>query len=138
MAFELVSYADLKKLLTLTDAAITDYPPLEVINDSMVSVFEAHMGRKLEKVARTETFYVLGFPRKQVKLVGVPVASVASVTVTQSGIDTTFDENEEFDITNYGLRLWVAVKNVKIVVTYTGGLALVTEEPNLNRAALYQ
>ena len=138
MALVLVTFADLKKLLDLGNAAITDYPALEVINDTMIPAFEQYLGRKLNSEARTDTQYVNGFPIAQLYLPAIPVAAVASVTVTTMGVAESWTENEQYEIVNYGLRLLVPVRNQKIVTVYTGGLSAVTEEPALNRAALYQ
>lgn len=138
MALELVTYADLKKLLDLEDAAITDYPGLEVINGTMIVAFEEYLGRKLDNVARTDTQYVGGFLRRQLSLPGIPVTAVASVTVYRLGEDELWTENTQYEIASYGLRIMAPLRNMKIVTVYTGGLSAVTEEPNLNRAALYQ
>ncbi len=138
MALELVSFADLAKLLTLTDAAITDYPPLEVINGTMIVAFEEYLGRSLDKVARTVTVFANSFKKKKILLKGIPVASVASVVVTFGQDSETWTEFEHYEISGSGLRLYSAIQNAKAVITYTGGLAAVSEEPNLNRAALYQ
>ena len=138
MALELVSYTDLANLIDLTKGLLSDYPALSIIMDSMVSAFEEFTGRKLEKIARTDTQFVGALKRSQIKLPAIPIESVASVTVTVSGISESYTEDDDYDITNYGIRLWTACQNCKIVVVYTGGLAAVTEEANLNRAALYQ
>jgi len=138
MALELISFANLKKLLTLTDAAISDYPPLEVINSTMVDAFEVYLGRKLESMERTDTQYVNTFKKWKIMLPAIPIASVDSVTVTWGEDSESLTEFEHYEIGASGLRLYDRISNAKIVTVYTGGLSLVTEEPNLQRAALYQ
>jgi len=138
MALELVTYADLKKLLTLQNLTIDEYPPLDVINASMITAFEEYLGRSLDSKERTESQFIGAFGKSMLKLKAVPISSVASVTILQRGDSTTYTENDDFEITSYGLKLWMPLKNSKITVVYTGGLSGVTEESNLNRAALYQ
>jgi len=136
MAIELVSYASLKALLTLEDALITDYPALNLIRTSVTSAIEEYLDRSLEEIERTETVYIGGFATKMIRLPGIPVASVSSVTVTIAGESETYDENEEFEITEYGIRLLVALSNAKVVIVYTGGISVVPGV--IERAALLQ
>ena len=138
MALELVTYVDLKKLLSLVDAAITDYPPLDVINATMISAFEEQLGRSLNSEERTENVFIGNSTRSMLKLSAIPITAVSSVTIVQRGESTTFTENTDFEVAEYGLKLWTSLKNSKVTVVYTGGIATVTEEPRLNRAALYQ
>ncbi len=138
MALELVTYADMKKLLELQDAAITDYPPLEVINDTMINSFEVATGRKLNNESRTEVVFINNFYTARLMLRAIPITAMTSVTVTMYGVSESWTENSDYEVTEYGLRLWARLKNAKVTVVYTGGLSAVTEEPNMNRAALYQ
>ena len=138
MALELVTFAEIKALLGLTKSTLAEYPALEVILDTMITSFEEEIGRKLDSESRTETIFVNGFKTSQVKLNAIPVTAMTSVIVTSAGDSESFTENEDYEVARFGLRLWTKLRNVKIVVMYTGGLSAVTEEPNLNRAALYQ
>lgn len=138
MALELVTYADLKSLLELKDAAITDYPPLNVINGTMIYAFEQHLGRKLNSEARTQTDYVNGFPTAMLYLDAIPVTTMTSVTLTYRGESESLTENESYEVTQYGIRLFAKIRNVKVVTVYVGGISAVSEVPQLNRAALYQ
>lgn len=138
MALELVTFADLEKLLGLTDAAITDYPALEVINDTMIVAFETELGRKLNSESRTDTQYVGKFKKSMLNLPAIPITTMTSVTVTQLGDSESWTEDEDYEVTGYGIRLLTGITNSKIVTVYTGGLSAVSEEPGLNRAALYQ
>ncbi len=138
MALELVTFADLAKLGALTKTPIAEYPALEVINDSMIDAFEQYLGRKLNNAERTETKHPGRFGMRQLYLPGIPVTAVSSVTITQLGNSQSWIEDEQYEVTGYGLRLFTPVIHSKVVVVYTGGLSAVAEESNLNRAALYQ
>ena len=135
MSIELVSYADLKALLGLTDAAITDYPALDLIRDSVTPAIESYLGRSLESVERTETVFIHGVGSQIISLPAVPVTSVASVTVT-IGTDSEVYGSDDYEITEYGIRLYGKLSRAKVVVVYTGGIAAVTD--TINRAALLQ
>jgi len=136
MAIELVTYADLKSLLGLTDSAITDYPALGVIRDSVTAAFDTYLGRALDPIARTVTIYVGAQPTAIIKLNGVPISAVASVSVTILGDSESYTENEDYEVTGYGIRLLSKVKNCSIAITYTGGMTVVPDA--VNRAALLQ
>lgn len=136
MAIELVTYANLKNLLDLEDAAITDYPALNVLRDSVTSAFEAYTGRLFESKARTETIYIGSFATQMVKLDAIPVSSVASLTVTISETTETYAEHGDYEIAAYGIKLLSSVKDCTIAITYTGGISTVPDD--LARAALLQ
>ena len=138
MALELVTFEELANLLTLTQTPISEYPALEVIKDSMINAFEEFLGRELNSESRTETKFIGNVKTRIISLPAIPITAITSVTLTQSGIDSAYVETTDYDIVNYGLRLLVPVRNCRIVIVYTGGLATVSEEPRLNRAALYQ
>ena len=135
---ELVTFEELAKLLTLTLTPISEYPDLEVIKDSVVVAFEAYLGRELNSEARTDTQHIGKLGRSMIKLPAIPITAVESVTVTEAGVSESYVENTHYEIRGFGLQLHMTLRNCKIVVVYTGGLSAVTEEPNLNRAALYQ
>jgi len=136
MSIELVSYADLKSLLDLEDAAITDYPALDVLRGSVTSAFEAYTGRLLEPIARTKSIYVGQQSTAMIRLDAIPISSVASLTVTIAGDAETYTENDDYEIAEYGLRLYSGVKNAVVAITYTGGITTVPD--TMNRAALLQ
>jgi len=136
MAIELVSYSDLKSLLNLTDSAITDYPALGVIRESVTSAFETYTGRLLESKARTVTVYIGPSPTAIIKLDAVPISAVASVTVTILGDSESYTENDDYEITAYGIKLLSKVRNCSIAITYTGGMSTVPD--SVARAALLQ
>ena len=136
MSIELVSYANLRSLLDLENAAITDYPALNVLRDSVTSAFEAYTGRLFESKARTETIRI-GYPGTQMlRLDGIPISAVASLTVTVSETTETYTDHDDYEITAYGLKLLSNVSNCTIAITYTGGISTVPD--NLERAALIQ
>lgn len=138
MALELVTFDDIKGLLELNKADITDYPALNVINGTMINSFEEFLGRQLNSESRTETIWAYSTKKRVIRLPAIPVASITSVTVTSGGEDESWVETNDYDITGYGIKLLTAIANSKLVVVYTGGLSAVAEEPGLNRAALYQ
>ncbi|MDP2651734.1 MAG: hypothetical protein Q8O94_01200, partial [bacterium] len=111
-----MTYADLKSLMNLEKAAITDYPPLGVINTSMITAFEEYLGRKLNNESRTETQHIGGFARYMIRLPAVPITAMTSVTVTEGGIATVWTETDDYDIMGYGIKLFVPIKNCKIVI----------------------
>lgn len=135
---ELVTFEELAKLLTLTKTPISEYPALEVIKDSVILAIEDHLGRSLNNEERTDTQYIGKLGRSMIKLPGIPITAVDSVTVTQAGVSESYVENTHYEIRGFGLQMHMMLRNCKIVVVYTGGLSAVSEEPKLNRAALYQ
>lgn len=135
MAIELVSYADLKNLLELDQAAISDYPALNVLRDSVTSAFEVYTGRLFTSEARTKTIYI-DSPTQMLSLEGIPVASVSSLTVTVSETTETYTEHDDYEIRAYGLKLLSSVQDCTVAITYTGGLSATTD--SLSRAALLQ
>lgn len=136
MTIELVSYSDLKNLLALEDAAITDYPALNVLRDSVTSAFEVYTGRLFESKARTETIYIGGHGTQMLKLDATPISSVGSLTVTISETTETYTDHDDYEITAYGLKLLSSVSDCTIAITYTGGISDVPD--SLERAALLQ
>jgi len=136
MAIELVSYANLKSLLDLEDAAITDYPALNVLRDSVTSAFEAYTGRLFESTSRSETIYIGASATTMLKLEAIPISSITSLTVTVSETTETYTDHDDYEITAYGLKLLSSVSNCTIAITYTGGISTVPD--NLARAALIQ
>jgi hypothetical protein len=135
MAIELVTYTDLKALLGLEDAAITDYPALNLLRESVTAAIENYLGRELESAERDVTIYASNVPTQIVHLKAVPVASVSALTVT---IGSNAEEYgaDDYEITNYGVKLYGKISNAKIEVTYTGGISTVPGA--INRAALLQ
>ena len=137
MAIELVTYADLKKLLGLTKAAISDYPALEVINNSVLYAVEEYLGRRLEKDDRTETIFIGNTPSQMISLLGLPISSIASVSITQAQTVAAYT-SVDYDITDYGIRMLSKFSNAKIIVTYNGGYEDADVPTKINRAALLQ
>ena len=134
--WELVSFASLKALLGLGDSAIADYPALNVLKSSVEAAIESFLGRDLESSERTESFYIAG-PTNMISLRAIPVASVASLTVTMLGETETYNANDnDYIITRYGLKVYSQLEDAKVDITYTGGLSAVPS--NIERAALLQ
>ena len=128
---DLVPYADLKVLLGLTKAAITDYPALTLIRDSVTAAIANHTGRFiLEEDTFTESGFMVG-TSGLIPLKGIPIASVASATINDSDFSSS-----GYKVTAYGLRLTSPLSNFDWSVTYTGAF---DEWPaDLARAALLQ
>ena len=137
MAVELVTYPDLKNLLGLTKAAITDYPALGVLNNSVLYAIEEYLGRELEKKDRTETIFVGATPSRMISLIGLPIASITSVSITQAQIETSY-VSTDYDIVDYGIKMVSKFQNAKVVVTYNGGFEDADVPTKINRAALLQ
>lgn len=135
MAIELVSYADIAALLGLEGADIAAYPALGVINLSVIAGIEEFLGRELEEIERTENLFINASPTKMIGLVGLPVSAVSSVIVTMDNDTDTIGE-DDYIITEYGIRLNSRISHAKISVTYTGGLS--TVPGGIERAALLQ
>jgi len=137
MTFELVSYADLKSLIGLTKVAITDYPALGVLQDSVQYAIEDELGRSLEKKDRTEVAHIGKTATQMIALKGLPVLTVTSVTVTQYQTDTLL-VSTDYDIVDYGIKLYSKYSDAKITVVYNGGYDSADVPLNINRAALLQ
>lgn len=135
MTIELVSYDDLKALLGLEESLITDYPALNLLRDSVTFAIESFLGRELESAERSVTIYTSSVPTQMIHLKAVPVTSVSSLTVTIADDAEEYSVND-YEITAYGLKLYGAVSNAKVEVTYTGGISSVPS--SINRAALLQ
>jgi len=136
MTIELVAYADLKALLDLEKAAITDYPALDLLRSSVTSAIEEYIGRMLESKERTEMIYFGSCKQSMVLLSAIPITAISSVTVTIGGDSETYNENEEYEITEYGIKLLTLLSSAKMVVVYTGGITDVPD--SMSRAALLQ
>ncbi len=136
MAFELVPYADIKALLGLEKAAMADYPSLGIINLRLLPSFQEETGRLFEKKEYTELSFAVNTPVRMIPLKAIPIESVSVVEITSnlSGDSTLGDT--DFEITEYGIKLFGSVTNCKVSITYTGGLESVTDE--ISGAALYQ
>jgi len=139
MAWELCTFADLKKFLGLTGTAIADYPALEVIKPSVEYAIEKYLGRQLETTERTETFYLTG-PTAMVSLKALPVASVSSLSITMPNGSTGTYTVDDYYITQYGLATYVDLNDAKVEITYTGGIGTDVADVfnNINRAAVLQ
>jgi len=135
MAIELVSYADLKSLLGLEEATIASYPDLALIQSSVTAAIEEYIGRSLESIERTEHCFIGSERSKMISLKGLPVASVSAVTITIENEEESLADDDYY-ITEYGIKLLSGYRNCKVSVVYTGGLSSVTED--IKRAALYQ
>ena len=128
---DLVSYADLKALLSLEETVITAYPDLVIIRDGVTAAIANYTGRYItEEDNYTESGLMVG-QSNQIPLQGLPIVSVTSVT-----IDGSTYSSDNYKVGAYGLRLTAIAEDFEWSVTYVGGF---DEWPNdLKRAALLQ
>jgi len=139
MAFELVTYTELRGVLELKSPTIQEYKPLQVLKASVEKAIENFIGRELESKARTEVVHLSPMGTKMVPLKGLPIASVATVTVTDAyGNIETLTEQTDFSIAAFGLRIFSKIKDAQVSVTYTGGYAQADLPAAISRAALMQ
>jgi hypothetical protein len=138
MTLSLVSFDDVKDLLDLGGANVAAYPALTVINNRVFYAFQTYLGRKLESAERAEIKYITG-KLSMLHLDALPVASVSSVTaVDDYGNSETLTEDEDFAISEYGIKLLSQWQNVKITVVYTGGYSNDTVPDEIKQAAFIQ
>jgi len=137
MAFELVTFDQIKSVLKLDRSTLQEYPPLVVLKPSVEVAISDFLGRELESVERTESVYLS--QTKMVSLKGLPVASVSAVTATDAyGNQETLTFQEDFRITPFGIRLFGTYRDIDLEVTYTGGYADDAVPEPISRAALMQ
>ena len=133
---ELVTFAELKTLLDLDGTTIAEYPALALLQTSVLSAIESYIGRLLTSEERTNTLHIGGTSTSIIPLPGIPIASVASVTASSQGSDSDFEENSDYVIDSFGIRLLHKIQITKLTIVYTGGLT--ETNGNLKRAALMQ
>lgn len=136
MSFELIPFDDIKDFLGLEEATIASYPDMSVILLRLLSSFEEYTDRRFELVERTEEIFVGSTAVSMMPLKGLPISSISSVMITSTEYGDSILTTGEYDITDYGLRLFTKVLNCKLSVTYTGGLSTSSDE--IKGAALYQ
>lgn len=132
---ELCSWDDLKNILDLEGSTIDDYPALEDTRLRVAYALESHLGRLFESKERTELISVGISPTRMIYLPGIPVASIASVTV-KTRYETLTLLEDDYMVTDYGLKLWGNVKDCMVTVIYTGGLVEIPG--SFTRASLIQ
>ena len=136
MTIELVSYADLKSLLGLEEALITAYPDLSLIKDSVVTAIESYLDRDLDYGEYQDNQF-FNKATAYIKLNALPIESVESVIVKQSGEATTLTA-DDYMIMNYGLFLYSPSDLSSVSIEYTGGYADDDVPTPIKRAALIQ
>ena len=131
----LVTFAELKTFLDLSDALESDYPDLILIRDSVTSSIESYCRRLFEPVERVrDKFY--RYSTLRVDLKAYPISAVASVTVDTGSGASVQTVDTDFIILDDAIELVEPLVAAKAVITYTGGLSVVPYE--LTRAALLQ
>lgn len=125
---ELVSFEQLKAILGLSKTE-SDYADLEIIKESVVSMFEDYTHRKFNEDSYSESIYTNSINTAMIQCNAIPIKSVSSVLI--DGVETT-----AYKITQYGIELSSKVADAKVDVNYIGGIE--TVPGNLNRAALLQ
>lgn len=136
MGYDLVRFAVLKDVLTLSAAAYTNYPSFSQLHEALKGRFEEFLGRGLENTSRTETVTLGLVPTRLVPLRGVPVGTVSSVTVATVNGTATLGTGDYRIIPGYGLRLAQEWSEADITVAYTGGAITSSSYPQGTYAAL--
>ncbi len=136
----LATFDQVKAFLELKKAAVTDYPSLEVLMDSMQATFETYTSRKFDLEERTATFRVSDPDgEEEFWLEGTPIESVSTVTVN--------GEDASYLLLNESVKLDTTTAQGDVVeIVYTGGLVDQTDEgtlvatipKDLNMAAIRQ
>ena len=137
MTIELVSFADIKSVINLEDAAITDYPGLGIIRDNVVFAIESYLSRYLENTDYTQSVKVMS-KTKMIPLRALPVESISTVTVSTLGVDESLTEHNDYMITDYGILLDSSVNRSSVDVEYTGGYEAADVPNEIKRAAILQ
>jgi len=139
MAFELCTFAELKKVLDLEESSLINYPPLVVLKPAVEAAIESYIGRELESIERTESVYLSPIGSRMVKLKGLPITDITSVTVTYyDGSSDVLTAGTEYRATPFGIRLASKYSDVDVTVVYTGGFADDAVPDAIQRAALLQ
>jgi hypothetical protein len=138
MAFELVSFDDIKDFMSLENDNLSDYPDMTVIKSSVESAVENYIGRKLESTSRTEIIFIGPHAQRMINLKALPIDSVTSLTHLYYGTSTSYTEDDDYIIMDYGVYLNAEVQNCKITLVYTGGYAEGEVPEEIQRAALIQ
>lgn len=135
MAIELVTFADLKAFLDLSDATENDYPDLALIKTSVVSAIENYCRRIFEHDEYTKTHFYLA-PIKFIEVAAYPITSVVSLNLDSGDGDVLQTENTDFVVLNDGIEFSEPIQATKVTLVYNGGLQTVPGD--LSRAALLQ
>ena len=140
MSFELVSFEDIANRIGLKRFTLEEYPALKVIKPSVMAAIEVFTGREFESKERTENYYIDLNGSRMVSLKAIPIASVASVTITYNDGTTDSLDSDDYRITPFGLRLITKFTDVDVTVVYTGGYTVNpdTRPGGLVRAAMLQ
>jgi len=78
-------FEDLKSALDLSKAAITDYPQLEELADSVHAALESYTGRRLRAIEKvTETGFLVD--SLSIDLINLPIVSISYVEVNSEEV----------------------------------------------------
>lgn len=128
----LVTFEQVKQFLGLNKPDLSDYPELEFLLESMEAVFEDYCYREFEIKERVQTI-IFTTEEDKVALLGVPIVTVASLTVA--------GDTADYKRSDSVIQLDTIVEAyAEIIVTYTGGLYLDNAgvPKDLNMAAIRQ
>lgn len=132
-------FADVKALLRLALTQYSDYPALQILEQRIIAVFSAHLGRDLSRAVRTETHHVARVPASFFPLRALPILSISSITLTEAlsssplVLDTSL-----YQIMPYGIRISGVTSNSTLTVVYDGGYEDATIPGDLIKAAVLQ
>lgn len=124
-------FADVKALLSWDGASYAAYPAAQAIDATLISSFDAFLGRYLATGTYTETLYRRSRASSFVFLRALPVASITSITIDG-------DATTDYAIDAWGLRLGSSILNLPIVISYTGGYSDATLPGAIRRAGVLQ
>lgn len=133
---ELVSFDELRVSAIggdsgLRESSISHYPRLEYIISSVYSAIEIYTQRILE--FGNYSYSSKNHQSRMVKLDAIPITSVE---VIDNYTSITLEEETDYEITDYGIRLLNKTSN--LTVNYSGGFTNLTVPDNFKRAAYYQ
>lgn len=117
----LATFEQLQNFLELNKTkTITDYPTLEILIDSMQSVFESYSSRLFDFQPHTETFRVSDPAGESIFwLKGTPIDSLTSVTLDGESLSLTDDLT--FSLQDVELNT-SAERGSEVQIIYVGGL----------------
>ncbi len=128
---ELVTFDDLKSLLSLELSTIDDYPALSVIKTGVNAAIESYLGMPLGEESRTTVIYA-SIPRRSFIVDALPLVSVDAVYVDGESLSA-----DSYVRTKNGILFNSFVSGI-IEIEYTGGYSELTIPGAIKNAALYQ
>ena len=139
MAIELATLTDLKIMLDISGTS--NDTKLTLIRDGVTTSIEQYIGRMLTYAQYTDIVRIGAISQTMIALKALPIESVDDINIVSDGADYSEDleEDTDFLITNYGIKLLFKPLMSMINITYTGGYEETADVPDaIKRAALLQ